>query len=69
MRLPNHLDCGMEVLFAKAFLFTPGRTRGFIKPEGNNKKSLPENFQEEIFERLMLLLSAFCQQLPVIGPA
>ena len=24
---------------------------------------------EEIFEQLMLLLSAFCQQLPVIGPA
>lgn len=25
-------------LFAKAFLFTPGRTRGFVKPKGNNNK-------------------------------
>ena len=38
MRLPNRLDCSMEVLFAKAFLPTPGRTRGFVKPEGSNKK-------------------------------
>ena len=37
MRLPNLLDCSMEVLFAKAFLPTPGLTRGFVKPEGNNK--------------------------------
>ena len=28
--LANHLDCSMEVLFAKAFLFTPGKTRGFF---------------------------------------
>ena len=35
MRLPNHLDCSTEVLFAKAFLFTPGRTRGFVMPKGN----------------------------------
>ena len=25
-------------LFAKAFLFTPGRTRGFVKPKGNKQK-------------------------------
>ena len=37
MRLPNHLDCSTEVLFAKAFLFTPGRTRGFVMPKGNKK--------------------------------
>jgi len=28
----------MEVLFAKAFLSTPGSTRGFVKPKGSNKK-------------------------------
>jgi len=33
--LPNHLDCSMEVLFAKAFLSTPGSTRGFVKPKGS----------------------------------
>ena len=26
----NRLDCSTEVLFAKAFLPTPGRTRGFV---------------------------------------
>jgi len=30
----------MEVLFAKAFLFTPGRTRGFVKPKGNKETAL-----------------------------
>jgi len=27
----------MEVLFAKAFLSTPGSTRGFVKPKGSKK--------------------------------
>ena len=34
MRLPNRLDCSMEVFLPTLFLFTPGRTRGFVKPEG-----------------------------------
>ena len=38
MRLPNLLDCSMEVSFAKTFLFTPARTSGFLLPNGNNKK-------------------------------
>ena len=28
-------------IFAKAFSFTPGRTRGFLKPKGSNKRSPP----------------------------
>jgi hypothetical protein len=28
----------MEVLFAKAFLSTPGSTRGFVKPKGSNQE-------------------------------
>jgi len=28
----------MEVLFAKAFLSTPGSTRGFVKPKGSKNK-------------------------------
>jgi len=28
----------MEVLFAKAFLSTPGSTRGFVKPKGSKKR-------------------------------
>jgi len=31
----------MEVLFAKAFLSTPGSTRGFVKPKGSNNKHPP----------------------------
>jgi hypothetical protein len=27
----------MEVLFAKAFLSTPGSTRGFVKPKGSKE--------------------------------
>lgn len=30
MQLPNRLDYTMEALLAKAFLSTPGRTRGFV---------------------------------------
>ena len=44
MRLPNHLDCSMEVLFAKAFLSTPGSTRGFVKPKGSNEQPLQKKF-------------------------
>jgi len=32
----------MEVLFAKAFLSTPGSTRGFVKPKGSKKIMLPQ---------------------------
>lgn len=32
----------MEVLFAKAFLSTPGSTRGFVKPKGSKK--IPPGF-------------------------
>jgi len=32
----------MEVLFAKAFLSTPGSTRGFVKPKGSKEKP-PQN--------------------------
>ena len=36
--LANHLDCSMEVLFAKAFLFTPGKTRGFFMLKATKNK-------------------------------
>jgi hypothetical protein len=35
----NLLDCSMELLFAKAFLFTPGSIRDFLKPKGTNHKT------------------------------
>ena len=38
--LANHLDCSMEVLFAKAFLFTPGKTRGFFMLKATKKVQL-----------------------------
>ena len=31
--------CTSQNISAKASLFTPGRTRGFVKPEGNKKTS------------------------------
>ena len=37
MRSPNHSQRNMEVLFYQGILFTPGRTRGFIKPKGTKK--------------------------------
>jgi len=35
----------MEVLFAKAFLSTPGSTRGFVKPKGSKKSTAPFQLQ------------------------
>ena len=46
--LANHLDCSMEVLFAKAFLFTPGRTGRFLKPKGNQNHPLNGWFEQAL---------------------
>lgn len=48
MWLPNHLDSSTEVLFAKAFLLAPGRTRGFVKLKGNRKGTVARNVRTAV---------------------
>ena len=55
MRSPNHSYYIMGVLFAKAFLFTPGSTRGLFKLKA------PTKLLHEIVEELHGIIQAAMQ--------
>lgn len=55
MQFPNYFDCSTE-FFAKAFLFTPTRTKGDLMPKGNHKSFTQKNF----LGRAFLLYITFC---------
>ena len=67
MRLPNRLDCSMEVFLPTLFLFTPGRTRGFVKPEGTNKGAISRMQDGTFFNIEALRIRGFRSDLRCTG--